>query len=86
MKIGFFANTDWYLYNFRMPLANYLRENGHVVVMICPQGDYCDLLEKSGFEVVKVPLNRKSIKPVLISSVNPSFCKRSLMSNKSRGC
>ena len=63
MKIGFFANTDWYLYNFRMPLANYLRENGHVVVMICPQGDYCDLLEKSGFEVVKVPLNRKSINP-----------------------
>jgi len=28
-KIALVANTDWYLYNFRLSLANYLREQGY---------------------------------------------------------
>ncbi len=36
VKILFFANTDWYLYNFRLPLARHLRDQGHEVVMLSP--------------------------------------------------
>ena len=38
MKILFFANTRWYLYNFRLALARYLRDQGHEVVMFSPPG------------------------------------------------
>ena len=40
MKILFFANTEWYLYNFRLPPARYLRDHGHEVVMLSPPGPY----------------------------------------------
>ena len=35
MKIALVAHWDWTLYNFRMPLANVLREHGCDVVLHC---------------------------------------------------
>jgi hypothetical protein len=32
-KIILFANTDWYLYNFRLSLAKELRAEGHEVIL-----------------------------------------------------
>ena len=64
MKILFFANTDWYLYNFRFPLAHYLREQGHEVVMLSPPGPYVARLQAAGFRALTVPMQRRSLNPV----------------------
>ena len=49
MKILLFANTDWYLYNFRLALAQALRERGDEVVLVSPEGDYAPRLLELGF-------------------------------------
>lgn len=36
MKVVLFANTDWYLYNFRRGLAEALRAKGHEVLLVSP--------------------------------------------------
>ena len=64
MKIVFFANTDWYLFNFRLPYARYLRSLGHEVVMVSPPGDYGARLEAEGFKWIALPLARRSLNPV----------------------
>ena len=48
-KILLFANTDWYLYNFRRSLAERLRAEGWQVVLISPPGEYGPKLEALGF-------------------------------------
>jgi len=62
-KILFFANTDWYLYNFRLPLARYLRDQGHEVIMLSPPGPYVARLEASGFRALTIPMHRRSLNP-----------------------
>ena len=64
MKIILFANTDWYLYNFRLPLACHLREIGHDVVMLSPPGSYVARLQAAGFHALTVPMQRRSLNPV----------------------
>jgi glycosyltransferase involved in cell wall biosynthesis len=63
LKILFFANTDWYLYNFRLALAKFLREQGLEVVMLSPVGPYGELLEKEGFRWIGLEMNRRSLNP-----------------------
>ena len=63
MKILFFANTDWYLYNFRLALAKYLREHELEVVMLSPVGPYGPLLEAEGFRWIGLEMNRRSLNP-----------------------
>ena len=48
-KILLFANTDWYLYNFRRSLAARLRTEGWEVVLISPPGEYGPKLTALGF-------------------------------------
>ena len=36
MKFVLYANTDWYLYNFRLSTALQLQAQGHEVVMVSP--------------------------------------------------
>ncbi len=64
MKILFFANTEWYLYNFRLPLARYLRDQGHEVVMLSPPGPYVAKLQAAGFRTLTVPMQRRSLNPL----------------------
>jgi len=64
MKVIFFANTDWYLYNFRLALARYLREQQFEVVMLSPKGPYGPLLEREGFRWIAVEMNRLSLNPL----------------------
>ncbi|HAS50725.1 MAG TPA: glycosyltransferase family 1 protein [Gammaproteobacteria bacterium] len=64
MKILFFANTGWYLYNFRLPLARYLRDQGHEVVMLSPPDPYVTHLQAAGFRTVTLPMERRSLNPV----------------------
>ena len=59
-----FANTDWYLYNFRRSLAMTLRAAGHEVVLVSPPGQYGEKLEALGFRWLSVPMVRRSLNPV----------------------
>ncbi len=63
MKILLFANTDWYLYNFRLPLAQALREKGHAVVLLSPPGEYGPRLAGAGFRWISFPLSRRGMNP-----------------------
>ena len=63
VKVLFFANTDWYLYNFRLPLAKFLREQQFDVVMLSPPGPYGALLEQAGFRWLPLDMDRRSLNP-----------------------
>ena len=64
MKIIFFANTEWYLYNFRLDFARYLQGKGHEVVMMSPMGEYGPRLEAAGFRWIGLPMDRRSLNPI----------------------
>ncbi|MCL0044412.1 glycosyltransferase family 4 protein [Dehalococcoidia bacterium] len=55
------SNTDWNMYNFRLPLATMLRNNGFEVVIVCPPGKYISKLEEAGFRVLQWDLRRRSL-------------------------
>jgi len=65
MKIILFANTDWYLYNFRLALAQALREQGYQVVLLSPDGPYASRLKKLGFHWVCFPFARRGLNPIV---------------------
>ena len=64
MKILLFANTDWYLYNFRLALALALRARGDEVVLVSPEGAYVSRLQELGFRWVRFPLARRGLNPL----------------------
>ncbi|HXG91030.1 MAG TPA: glycosyltransferase family 4 protein [Blastocatellia bacterium] len=64
MKVLLFANTDWYLYNFRLPLAEAIRAQGHEVVLMSPPGRFSQRFEQSGFRWIKFPLSRRRLNPL----------------------
>lgn len=63
-KALLFANTDWYLYNFRLSLAERLRSEGWEVVLVSPPGSYGTRLIKLGFRWIPVRLSVSSINPL----------------------
>jgi glycosyltransferase involved in cell wall biosynthesis len=64
MKIILFANTEWYLFNFRRSLAVALREAGHEVLLVSPPGLYGELLVAMGFRWLAAPMQRRSLNPL----------------------
>ena len=64
MKLILFANTDWYLYNFRRSLALALREGGHDVLLISPLGPYGEKLRALGMRWEPLPMDRRSLNPL----------------------
>ncbi len=62
-KICLVANTDWYLYNFRLSLAKALRSQRWEVVMISPPGIYVDKFTAEGFRWVKWDVGRRDLNP-----------------------
>lgn len=63
MKVLLFANTEWYLYNFRRSLAVALRDAGHEVLLVSPPGPYGEKLEALGFRWISAPMDRRSLNP-----------------------
>jgi glycosyltransferase involved in cell wall biosynthesis len=63
MKFVFFANTDWYLYNFRLATALRLQADGHNVVMLSPPGDFGLRFGAYGLRWVTLPMDRASLNP-----------------------
>lgn len=64
MKIVLFANTDWYLYNFRRSLALALRDAGHEVLLLSPPGNYGAKLQALGLRWQPLPMDRRSLNPL----------------------
>ena len=65
-KILLIANTGWYLYNFRLPLARRLRDEGFEVILVSPKDSYVQRLHSEGFEWRELKwLSRRGINPVL---------------------
>jgi hypothetical protein len=63
LKVVLFANTDWYLYNFRLSLALALREAGYDLLLISPPGPYGDKLREQGLRWEPLPMDRRSLNP-----------------------
>lgn len=60
-----FANTPWYLYNFRLGLLRHLRSSlGCNVVVACPDGPHRVMLEAEGCTWWPIPLSRRSMNPL----------------------
>lgn len=64
MKFVLFANTDWYLYNFRLSTALELVAQGHEVVMLSPPGDYGPRFADHGLRWVSLAMDRASLNPL----------------------
>ena len=63
-KILLVANTDWYLYNFRLSLAKFLRQQGWQVILVSPRGHFVPAIQKEGFRWMEWRLNRRSMNPL----------------------
>lgn len=59
-NILYFANTDWYLYNFRSALIRSAAEAGYQVHSVSPPGPFGPRLQKSGIEWRSLPFSRGS--------------------------
>jgi glycosyltransferase involved in cell wall biosynthesis len=64
VKILLFANTEWYLYNFRLALARALQGAGADVVLVSPAGPYGARLQEAGFRWIALPMERRSLNPL----------------------
>jgi glycosyltransferase involved in cell wall biosynthesis len=64
MKVLLVANTDWYLYNFRRSLADYLTQRGYEVKMVAPAGKYKDLITKMNYTFIDWQVGRQSTNPM----------------------
>lgn len=65
IKIILLANTDWYLYNFRLRLAQALRERGDAVMLVSPEGRYSKVLQREGYEWRAFDLSRRGMNPLI---------------------
>lgn len=59
-KILFIANTGWYLLNFRLSLAQSLRQLGCEVSMVFPPDEYAAEIERNDFSIIPWALNRRA--------------------------
>lgn len=64
VAVALFGNTDWYLYNFRLPLLHRLREEGARLLLISPPGEYGEKLKAMGFDWRPLPMERRSLNPL----------------------
>ena len=64
MKLILFANSDWYLYNFRRSLAAALMDAGREVLLVSPPGPYGEKLRALGFRWAAAPMRRVSLNPL----------------------
>ncbi len=63
MKILYFANTDWFLYNYSLSLFKFMQAKGHEICLFSPNGPYSEFLIKENFTWQEFPLSRKGMNP-----------------------
>jgi glycosyltransferase involved in cell wall biosynthesis len=64
MKILLVANTDWYLFNFRLSLASRLRAAGAEVILVSPNGRFVSDIVEDGFRWLEWNVGRKTTEPL----------------------
>lgn len=62
-KILLVANTDWYIFRFRISLARFLRSQGIDVVLASPSGRFVPDIEAEGFCWLPWEVGRQSVNP-----------------------
>ena len=63
-KVILFANTDWYLFNFRRSLALALQDEGYDVLLLSPSGEYGPRLRELGLRWQPLQMDRRSVNPL----------------------
>ena len=63
-KILLVANTDWYLYRFRISLAKFLQQEGNEVVFVSPLGRFIPKIQEQGFRWIEWHVGRQSVNPL----------------------
>ncbi|OGO25454.1 MAG: hypothetical protein A2W33_07090 [Chloroflexi bacterium RBG_16_52_11] len=58
------ANTDWYLYNYRLSLAEAAQRQGFEVTLVSPPGQYVDELQQRGFRWLRWDVERQRTNPL----------------------
>ncbi|MDQ7990089.1 MAG: glycosyltransferase [Candidatus Dactylopiibacterium sp.] len=64
MRVVLFANTDWFLFNFKLSLAQALRARGDEVILLSPPGEYGPRLVAMGFRWEALPVSRSGVNPL----------------------
>lgn len=64
-KILLVANTDWYLYNFKLSLAQALRDSGFDVVLVSTPEESAGRFDQLGFRHIDWKVGRQSTAPWL---------------------
>ncbi|TAN23130.1 MAG: glycosyltransferase family 1 protein [Acidobacteria bacterium] len=59
MRVLMVANLDWYLYNYRLALAEAIRTEGHEVHLLGSEGEYLPRLRRLGFPCHSWKLSRQ---------------------------
>ena len=62
-KIVLSANTDWYLYNFRLSLAQTIIDQGFDLLLLSPPGPYGETLRSMGMRWETIDLSRRGLNP-----------------------
>lgn len=62
-KILLISNTDWYLYHFRISLAQFLRTHGIEVILVSPAGRYVPKIKAEGFRWLEWQVSRQTVNP-----------------------
>ena len=65
MKIVLASNTAWYLWKFRLSLAQALRDAGHEVVAVAPRDGHARRIEEAGIRFEAIPLDNQGMNPLL---------------------
>lgn len=72
-KVVLFANTDWYLFNFRRTLALALQGEGYDVLLVSPAGEYGPRLRALGLRWQPLRMDRRSVNPLRESALLMRF-------------
>jgi glycosyltransferase involved in cell wall biosynthesis len=68
LRVLLFANTDWFLYNFKLSLAQALRARGHEPILVSSPGPFGPQLQALGFRWIPFELSRSGVNPLMEAS------------------
>lgn len=59
MKILIFANTSWYVYNFRRALISAFLDDGHEILVVAPPDEYTEWLVTLGCRFIPITMDNR---------------------------
>lgn len=74
MTIGFLSHSDMSIYHFRLPIMRALKELGHEVIAIVPNGSYNNLISAE-FKLVNYDIDKASLNPLRVFKDSTNLAK-----------